>query len=575
MQPTYQSKNASSSNVHSLKPFFKKEGESELQPEHSESKQPFFSSEFLQPKLAYGQPGDAYEQEADVMAEKVVENNDSFVNSPTIHPKVDESEQNENVQVEDEKDLSQKSAVGAGGDNALSMSENKPIPSVLPKSKVSKSSVTNSIKANGEQELRKSTPITTYIAKKETATSENEKGGNEQKEENIFVDEIGGTEESEISNDNSISPTFTHLPTVTRGGAGPRGFGITRSSIRFTNVNISSSIGTLVNNGIYTVTANLEHTIRWQVRTGTGPRGQVDIAGDTDNDIKACNYQLISKDLTPNMSSDNGRPPRSKYWAEDLTTRHELFHAENQFRDDFGPQATTDAQTWLSAQTASSASQIETLLMPRAYAVARLTKKRLSNQPSTEGDTYGDGAPLYQARADSIKTKGDAGDYGFVTTDVKVLPKGGGTHTVVQGDTLWHIAEQTYGNPRLWRRIHEANPGKARDGGNLIFPGQNFDLPEINVDQQLFVILTLGNKSITTPIATVPGGGSHMFFNLPNELFEDTTNCAGDVTVEVWDGTDPTGSGVFFNRLLNSIWSIPANATIRNGNIEVDVSLEP
>jgi len=577
MQATQQSKNASNSNVHSSAPFFKKEGETDILSQSQDTSQPFFSSDFIQPKLAMGQPSDKYEQEADTMAEKVVGSSDSSFLAPLVQTKCDEC-QSEEVQAKEEGsdlEVQHKSIFESDSDDTQTGIRKPVLNPQIPKASMGAPKLSRKSASNGDQMLTQSIPITTYIAK-EPSSSEDEKTGGEQKEENISVDKIEGSEEPISSNsDSTINASFTHSPTVARGGAGPNGFGVTRSRIRFTNVNISSSIGTVFNNGIYTVTADMEHTITWQVRSGTGPGSQVDIAGATDSDLKACNYQLVSKDLTPNMSSDNGRPPRSNYWAEDLTIRHELFHAQDQRRDDYGPAMTTAAQTWLNTQTASSASQVRNTLMPQArnQGVAAFNAKVAL--PSAEGDAYGDGAPLYLARANSIKSKGDAGDYGFVTTEVKVLPKGGGTHTVVEGDTLWDIAEQTYGNPKLWREIHGANPGKARDGGNLIFPGQVFDLPHINIDQQLFVILSFGTKTVITSAQTVSGGGSALFFNLPSELFEDTTNCTGDIAVEVWDATDPTGSGVFTNRLLNSVWSIPANATLRNGNIEVDLSLEP
>jgi LysM repeat protein len=52
-----------------------------------------------------------------------------------------------------------------------------------------------------------------------------------------------------------------------------------------------------------------------------------------------------------------------------------------------------------------------------------------------------------------------------------------GTHTVVDGDTLWDLAQQFYGNPFDWRRIWEANQSQI-DDPNLILPGQVLVIPD-------------------------------------------------------------------------------------------------
>lgn len=51
------------------------------------------------------------------------------------------------------------------------------------------------------------------------------------------------------------------------------------------------------------------------------------------------------------------------------------------------------------------------------------------------------------------------------------------THTVVDGDTLWDLAQDYYGNPFDWRRIWEANRAEIADP-NLIVPGQVLDIPD-------------------------------------------------------------------------------------------------
>jgi len=52
-----------------------------------------------------------------------------------------------------------------------------------------------------------------------------------------------------------------------------------------------------------------------------------------------------------------------------------------------------------------------------------------------------------------------------------------GTHTVVDGDTLWDLAQNYYGNPFDWRRIWDANRSDIADP-NLILPGQVLTMPD-------------------------------------------------------------------------------------------------
>ncbi len=65
--------------------------------------------------------------------------------------------------------------------------------------------------------------------------------------------------------------------------------------------------------------------------------------------------------------------------------------------------------------------------------------------------------------------------------DEQTVPKGGGTHTIVAGDTLSGIAKAVYGEMSLWTHIRDANPGKVRSGGNLILVGDVLKIPKLDV----------------------------------------------------------------------------------------------
>lgn len=54
--------------------------------------------------------------------------------------------------------------------------------------------------------------------------------------------------------------------------------------------------------------------------------------------------------------------------------------------------------------------------------------------------------------------------------------------TVQPGSTLWAIARDQYGEPTLYVQVFEANRDKIRDP-DMIYPGQVFNLPEINTGQ--------------------------------------------------------------------------------------------
>jgi phage tail protein X len=452
--------------------------------------------------------------------------------------------------------------LGVGGAPALSPAAAPPKPPGKQApifSRTGRPSTTRSVLPNGQTQQTIRTSFTQVIARSDADNTEPD-AEQMAPEEPIIVGEVGPPQEAEVSSRDSVNATATHVATVNSGGpVGAGNFGTTGSSIRLDNVVITPGSGT------FAVTADLTHNIWWGVLSGTGPSSQVDIQDENDADIKACNYQLAASDLTPNMSSDNGRPPRTAFWAEDLTIRHERFHAEDQRELSFGPTVTTAIENWLNAQTATSATHVQNTLLPQAMTEGIRVYNNLVALPTTEGDAYGDGAPLYQARADAIKNKGDVGDYGLIATEVTVLPKGGEEYEIVEGDTLWAIAERTYGHGRYWRDIYRANPGKAQDGGNLIFPGTVLDLPSLNPEQELSITLSSAGQVYISDTVTV--NGSHTFFVLPNEIFSDSTNCTGNVVIDLWDADS--------NLLLTTPWTLPGTASGSDSNFQVTASLEP
>jgi hypothetical protein len=207
----------------------------------------------------------------------------------------------------------------------------------------------------------------------------------------------------ELGKSDTVAGNFGYSGSITKGGAEPSGFGITRSF----NASLTGVTNTHAP-GAYTIQATVNHPITFQIRSGTGPDGQVDISSESAAAITAANYRSIATDLTPDMSDLNGRPPRAHFWAEDLTDRHERVHCA----DDQGnaPGVITQFSTWLGTQTASSAGDVSNLLatFPNRFASGLLAA--LSTEAG-ERHAYGDGAPSYLARANAVTAKGGRGEY--------------------------------------------------------------------------------------------------------------------------------------------------------------------
>ena len=157
--------------------------------------------------------------------------------------------------------------------------------------------------------------------------------------------------------------------------------------------------------GTYLVSAEISERIEYQVCGGLGSELQLDITSDSDPHITADNFADVAADLTPDA---NGVPRRRRYWASDLTLKHELFHVHEWARI-----AQSDgipaAEQFLFLRGTSSVNDVQTALAGVPKIVYDKTGSKMS--PGAENRAYADGAPLYQARADSIRSKGTAGGY--------------------------------------------------------------------------------------------------------------------------------------------------------------------
>jgi hypothetical protein len=204
---------------------------------------------------------------------------------------------------------------------------------------------------------------------------------------------------AEVTQQDTIGSTLTYNGTITQGGFTPGPFGETKPYTHaLSGVSVTRSAGN------FAVRATVDNPIKFEVNGGSN----TDIPSENAPAITQTNYPTVVSDLTPDMSDENGRPPRNQFWAQDLTIRHERFHAQEDFN--FGGQGVTSAQAWLNTKTAGNVAAARSLLNQVPGRVANTVATGMAF-PGLEERAYGDGAQAYLARATAIKTKGDANGY--------------------------------------------------------------------------------------------------------------------------------------------------------------------
>jgi hypothetical protein len=229
----------------------------------------------------------------------------------------------------------------------------------------------------------------------------------EREDDALYIAQMGGEPAIKDTSADSVSATFAYSGAPSRGGVTVTGddFGITSGSVqRFSNVSVTPGTGK------FTVTADLKQTIKWETRATLGPKSQVSIASETDAALTSANYTTAASDLTPDLSDLKGRPPRTKFWAKDLTEKHEKFHADE--RVDIAKAAATDAEAWLATQSAARKEDVPALLTTAWNDKVFKTWDKKTDPPGVEERAYDNGAASYKARADAIKAKGDKGAAG-------------------------------------------------------------------------------------------------------------------------------------------------------------------
>ena len=205
----------------------------------------------------------------------------------------------------------------------------------------------------------------------------------------------------------AISSSLAYQSKISQDGAvEPGEFGTTTPQYRLLEPHAD------LKDRVYYLTGTVDAQIAFQV----DGRNRTDIASETDPDITQANYPDVVKDLTPSPAAVNqggkklfkNQPPRERFWAEDLTIKHECFHADEDVK--FGREGTTVAQNWLNRQTAQSLDDVGKLIQPAIDMVTATVRMKMA-YPAREERAYNAGAPAYASRAQAIKRKGDAKGY--------------------------------------------------------------------------------------------------------------------------------------------------------------------
>jgi hypothetical protein len=230
-------------------------------------------------------------------------------------------------------------------------------------------------------------------------------GGDAKQEAPVSLPDIEVRDFEQVELCDAVSPWLSYAGTVSQGGATPNGYGVTRPGpMTVTGITVRK----LPVVGWWYVSATITQAIQWQVRAVTGPTGEINIGSSLDPAITAANWQTVVSDLTPDMSDLNGRPPRTQFWAKDLTEQHEQFHAND--RKTRAPAALRLASNWLGTQQAADVPGVQALL---AQVPGRMvaTVSAGMTMPGKEERAYGDGAGAYSRRATAIWALGKVGYY--------------------------------------------------------------------------------------------------------------------------------------------------------------------
>lgn len=158
-------------------------------------------------------------------------------------------------------------------------------------------------------------------------------------------------------------------------------------------------------------TVEISSRIFLDIHWDTQSRGRTNVSGPADPAVTSATWKPIADDLNPDGT---GRPTRSTHWAQDLTERHEQFHAS----DDIGRAKlyVPTAEAWLAAQTIAVPSGLTKHFLVTAEVVKLMATVRSNVEAdgfayydkaggAGENRAYADGKSSYQTRSDDIRAR--------------------------------------------------------------------------------------------------------------------------------------------------------------------------
>jgi hypothetical protein len=195
---------------------------------------------------------------------------------------------------------------------------------------------------------------------------------------------------------------------VTKGGVKQmQGFG--REEVTAT----LDSITWTADDDVVKIQARLLVDCHWDVNS----QGRTHISGPNDPTVTGVNWDEVIADLTPDST---GQPPRKKFWAQDLTERHEQFHAQDDINkaNEFISQKNTALGSknidvpwlWISDDDEKKINFRVNLLLKDVAAEANTTLQE-HYQSGGEGRAYADGKAAYEQRVAEIKKRGQAEEW--------------------------------------------------------------------------------------------------------------------------------------------------------------------
>ncbi len=224
----------------------------------------------------------------------------------------------------------------------------------------------------------------------------------------LFPDVVSPSTPVPSQSDSGLSSSFKYTSAITKtnDAPDPGDFGTTRPNYKIAHV------AAVPHAQSFDVTGDINADITFSVTS----LGKKNIASDSDPNITQTNYPDVVKDLTPSPATVTrsggtiykNQPPRNQFWAEDITIKHERFHADEDVS--FGQQGVTAAQNWMNTQRVAKIDDIALLIQPTIDKV-RDTVVVAMALPGRELRAHAFTASTYSNRAQAIKRKGDAKGY--------------------------------------------------------------------------------------------------------------------------------------------------------------------